>query len=79
MQSPTAIFSASLEEKKSTFLAYLCPMSDFEALHVKLQAEHPKAAHIVWAKRFLTNTARLWKTIQTMANPKERRGLQCSM
>ena len=53
MQTIHTVFSASLEEKKSTFLAYLCPIDIFEALHVKLKSEHPKAAHIVWAKRFL--------------------------
>ena len=52
MQTIEQIYTAKVEEKKSTFLAYLCPMSDFESLHVKLQDEHPKAAHIVWAKRF---------------------------
>ena len=38
MQTICEIFSASFEEKKSTFLAYLCPMSDFESLHVKPEA-----------------------------------------
>jgi len=52
MQTIEQIYTAEVEEKKSTFLAYLCPMSDFESLHVKLKNEHPKAAHIVWAKRF---------------------------
>ena len=52
MQTIEQIYTAEVEEKKSTFLAYLCPMSDFESLHVKLKSEHPKAAHIVWAKRF---------------------------
>ena len=52
MQTIEQICAAEIEEKKSTFLAYLCPMSDFEPLHVKLHNEHPKAAHIVWAKRF---------------------------
>ena len=52
MQTIEQIYTAEVEEKKSTFLAYLCPMNDFEALHVKLKSEHPKAAHIVWAKRF---------------------------
>jgi len=51
MQSILETFSASFEEKKSTFLAYLCPMQAFETLHVRLKSEHPKAAHIVWAKR----------------------------
>lgn len=52
MQTIEQIYTAEIEEKKSTFLAYLCPISDFESLHAKLKNEHPKAAHIVWAKRF---------------------------
>jgi len=52
MQTIEQIYTAEVEEKKSTFLAYLCPMSDFESLHAKLKIEHPKAAHIVWAKRY---------------------------
>ncbi|ATB70265.1 hypothetical protein SJPD1_2167 [Sulfurospirillum diekertiae] len=52
MQTIEQIYTAEVEEKKSTFLAYLCPMSTFESLHVKLKNDHPKAAHIVWAKRF---------------------------
>lgn len=70
MQSPMAIFSASLEEKKSTFLAYLCPMSDFEALHVKLQTEHPKAAHIVWAKRFFNEYRQIVENNSDDGEPK---------
>lgn len=52
MQTIEQIYTAEVEEKKSTFLAFLCPMSDFESLHLKLKQEHPKAAHIVWAKRY---------------------------
>ena len=52
MQTIEQLYTAEIEEKKSTFLAYLCPINDFESLHVKLKNEHPKAAHIVWAKRF---------------------------
>lgn len=52
MQTIEQLYTAEVEEKKSTFLAYLCPINDFESLHVKLKNEHPKAAHIVWAKRF---------------------------
>lgn len=53
MQSVDTVFSVSLEVKKSTFLSYLVPLCDFDTLHVKLKAEHPKASHIVWAKRYL--------------------------
>ena len=52
MQTIEQIYTAEVEEKKSTFLAYLCPMREFESLHAKLKSEHPKAAHIVWAKRY---------------------------
>ena len=52
MQSVDKVFSASFEEKKSTFLAYLCPIGEFDTLHAELKNAHPKAAHIVWAKRF---------------------------
>ncbi|MBP1680021.1 MAG: hypothetical protein H6Q35_360 [Proteobacteria bacterium] len=52
MQTIEQIYTAEVEEKKSTFLAFLCPMRDFESLHLKLKQEHPKAAHIVWAKRY---------------------------
>ena len=51
MQTVQAVYHASSEEKKSTFIAFLCPIEAFEALHVRLKNEHPKAAHIVWAKR----------------------------
>ena len=42
MQTIEETFSATVEEKKSTFLAYLCPMSSFDALHQKLKNDHPK-------------------------------------
>ena len=29
----------------------MCPISEFKALHERLKAEHPKAAHVVWALR----------------------------
>ena len=53
LQTVDEVASSSLEVKKSTFLSYLAPLDVFEALHVQLKEEHPKAAHIVWAKRSL--------------------------
>ena len=41
------------EIKKSTFLSYLTPMKEFYCLHTKLKEKHQKAAHIVWAYRYL--------------------------
>ncbi|NBK99889.1 MAG: YigZ family protein, partial [Erysipelotrichia bacterium] len=33
MQTVEQIFSSSLEEKKSTFLSFLCPIEVMESLH----------------------------------------------
>ncbi len=70
MQTILEIFSASFEEKKSTFLAYLCPISTFESLHVRLQNEHPKAAHIVWAKRFFNEYRQIVENNSDDGEPK---------
>ena len=70
MQMVESIFSASLEEKKSTFLAYLCPIDDFDMLHAKLKNEHPKAAHIVWAKRFFNEYRQIVENNSDDGEPK---------
>ncbi|MDR3346286.1 MAG: IMPACT family protein [Campylobacteraceae bacterium] len=46
-------YFAQYEVKKSVFIAHLSPMSEFESVREKLKAQHPKAAHIVWAYRYL--------------------------
>lgn len=53
MQTINEQFSSEIEVKKSTFLSFLIPIEQFESLHVSLREAHPKAAHIVWAKRYL--------------------------
>ena len=70
MQTVESIFSSLLEEKKSTFLAYLCPISDFDTLHIKLKNEHPKAAHIVWAKRFFNDYRQIVENNSDDGEPK---------
>lgn len=70
MQTVNSIFSASFEEKKSTFLSFLCPIDDFEALHVKLKNEHPKAAHIVWAKRLFNEYRQIVENNSDDGEPK---------
>ena len=49
------INTSQIEVKRSKFLAYLVPIGDFEPVHKRLKAEHPKANHIVWAKRYLND------------------------
>ena len=70
MHMVESVFSASLEEKKSTFLAYLCPIDDFDMLHAKLKNEHPKAAHIVWAKRFFNEYRQIVENNSDDGEPK---------
>lgn len=70
MQTILETFSASFEEKKSTFLAYLCPIQAFDALHVKLKNDHPKAAHIVWAKRLFNEYKQIVENNSDDGEPK---------
>ncbi len=70
MQTIEETFSATVEEKKSTFLAYLCPMSSFDALHQKLKNDHPKAAHIVWAKRYFNEYRQIVENNSDDGEPK---------
>jgi len=46
-------FNDTLEIKKSKFIAYLSPYSDFKTLMQRLKDEHPKARHFVYAYRYL--------------------------
>ena len=46
-------FTATLEEKKSKFIAYLMPYEDFDKTMQILRVEHQKAVHFVYAYRYL--------------------------
>ena len=46
-------FTATLEEKKSKFIAFLMPYEDFDKTMQRLKLEHPKAVHFVYAYRYL--------------------------
>ena len=47
------IYSATLEEKKSKFIAYLAPYIELKTLLLRLKNEHPKARHLVSVFRYL--------------------------
>ncbi|MBV5279619.1 MAG: YigZ family protein [Campylobacteraceae bacterium] len=70
MQTIIETTSISYEVKKSTFLSYLVPLSEFNALHVKLKNEHPKASHIVWAKRSLNEYGQIVENNSDDGEPK---------
>ncbi len=46
-------FHATLEEKKSKFIAYLAPYNEYNKLFELLKNKHPKARHLVTAFRYL--------------------------
>jgi uncharacterized YigZ family protein len=70
LQSVDNITQATLEVKKSLFISYLVPLSEFDNLHVKLKNEHPKAAHIVWAKRSLNEYKQIVENNSDDGEPK---------
>ena len=70
MSTVNEIFSSSFEEKKSTFLSFLAPIDAMESLHVKLKMEHPKAAHIVWAKRYFNEFRQIVENNSDDGEPK---------
>ncbi|WP_418186072.1 YigZ family protein [Aliarcobacter vitoriensis] len=46
-------FNSTIEEKKSKFIAFLVPYSDFSKTIQRLREEHLKAVHFVYAYRYL--------------------------
>jgi uncharacterized YigZ family protein len=64
------IFSTNFEIKKSNFIAYLVPISQFKELHVKLKSEHPKARHIVWATRYFNEFEQIVENSSDDGEPK---------
>lgn len=63
-------FCTQDEIKKSTFISYLVPIGNFDSLHVKLKVDHPKARHIVWAKRFLNEFEQIVENCSDDGEPK---------
>ncbi|MDX1809658.1 MAG: YigZ family protein [Sulfurospirillaceae bacterium] len=70
MQSVKDEFNEQIEIKKSSFIAYLIPISDFETIHARLKVEHPKARHIVWAKRYLNEFDQIVENSSDDGEPK---------
>lgn len=45
----------TIEVKRSKFITYLVPISEYSGLQKKLKKEHPKANHVVYALRTLND------------------------
>jgi uncharacterized YigZ family protein len=70
VQSVTELFHEQIEVKKSTFIGYLTPILQSDALHERLKEEHPKARHIVWAKRYLNEYHQIVENSSDDGEPK---------
>lgn len=70
MYSIDTLYQSNYEIKKSNFLAFLCTINQFEALHVNLKKEHPKANHIVWALRELNEYRQIVENSSDDGEPK---------
>ena len=69
------IFEASYEVKRSQFIAFLTPTEKFKTVHERLKKEHPKANHIVWAKRYLNEFEQIVENFSDDGEPKGTSGM----
>lgn len=63
-------FSKTLEEKKSKFIAFICPYDKFDELMKELRAKHPKARHFVYAYRYLNEYEQVVENCSDDGEPK---------
>ena len=58
------------EIKKSIFLPHIAPIRKFDELRAELKTEHPKAAHIVWAYRYINEFNQIVENANDDGEPK---------
>lgn len=63
-------FDNTLEIKKSKFIAHLCPYDEFHTMMKRLQDEHPKARHFVYAYRHLNEFDQIVENSSDDGEPK---------
>ena len=63
-------FEHTYEVKKSKFIAYFVPISDFKGLQDKLREQHPKSRHVVYALRYLNEFDQIVENSSDDGEPK---------
>ncbi len=63
-------YEIEIEVKKSTFISHLVTICNFESLYIELKKIHPKANHIVWAKRYLNEYNQVVENCSDDGEPK---------
>lgn len=64
------VINSQIEVKKSKFLATLAPFCYFDELNKALRSEHPKAAHVVWAYRYINEFSQIVENSSDDGEPK---------
>lgn len=70
MQLVTQTYSQRYEVKKSVFISYITPISEFDALIKTLKTKHPKASHIIYAYRKLNEFDQIVENSSDDGEPK---------
>ena len=70
MQHIERSFESLTEVKRSKFLTYLVPISEYKGLQDKLKSEHPKANHVVYALRYLNEFDQVVENTSDDGEPK---------
>jgi uncharacterized YigZ family protein len=63
-------FTSTYEVKKSKFIAYLVPISEFKGMQDRLREQHPKARHVVYALRYLNEFDQIVENSSDDGEPK---------
>ncbi len=70
MQTINKITTHTYEIKKSKFIAYLIPITEFKGFQDKLREKHPKARHVVYALRYLNEFDQIVENSSDDGEPK---------
>jgi len=70
MKTIETSFEHTYEVKKSKFIAYFVPISQFKGLQDKLREKHPKSRHVVYALRYLNEFEQIVENSSDDGEPK---------
>ena len=70
MQTIETSFTFTTEVKRSKFITYLVPISEYKGLQEKLKKENPKANHVVYAVRYLNEFDQVVENASDDGEPK---------
>lgn len=65
------IYTSQVQFKKSNFISFICPISEFESLKLELKRVHSKASHLVFAYRYYND---FFQIVENSSDDKEPKG-----